>query len=86
MEPQDSYCCVNNQKDRGNRKCKCLSIIIFILVALFLAALGLILGAVFATTLLANLAVLILGAVLVGLAAILTIIYQICVCGRRKYC
>lgn len=86
MEPQDTiYCCVNNQKE-CNKNYKCIGIIIFILVALFLATLGLILGAVFATTLLANIAVLILAAVLLVLLAILAIIFKICVCRKRKKC
>ena len=86
MEPEEmKYCCINN-RDCKNKNCKCLAIIIFILVALFLATLGLILGAVFATTLLANLAVLILAEVLLGISVILTIIYKVCVCGKRKKC
>ena len=87
MEPQETiYCCVNNHKDGKGRNCKCISLIIFILIALFLATLGLILGAVFATTLLANIAVLILAAVLLGVAIILGIIYIICICFRKKGC
>ena len=87
MEPQETiYCCVNNHKDGRGRKCKCISLIIGILIALFLATLGLILGAVFATTLLANIAVLILAAVLLGLAIILGFVYKICICFRRKGC
>lgn len=87
MEPQDTiYCCVNDQKECNNGNCKCIRIVIFVLVALFLATLGLILGAVFATTLLENLAVLILAAVLLALLAILTIIFKICICRKRKKC
>lgn len=87
MEPQETiYCCVNNQKECKDKKCRCLGIIIFILVALFLATLGLILGAVFTTTLLENLAVLILATVLLALGTILIIIFKICACKKRKDC
>ncbi len=86
MEPQDiNYCCINNNGKKNNN-CKCINIIFFILLALFLASLGLILGAVFATTLIANIAVLILGTVIVGLLAILTLIYKLCVCAKKKCC
>ncbi len=85
MEPQETnYCCINNNKERKN--CKCFDLIIAILVALFLATLGLILGAVFATTLIANIAVLILGAVLLGVGIILAIIFKECVCSKKKCC
>ena len=86
MEPQEmDYYCVNNCKE-NKRSCRCFSIIIAILTALFLATLGLILGAVFSATLLANIGVLILGAVLLALAIILGIIYKICICSRKKNC
>ncbi len=85
MEPQDiNYCCVNNKKE--GKTCKCFDIIIAILAALFLATLGLILGAVFTTALLANLGVLILAAVLLLLGIILIIIYKICICSKKKCC
>ena len=83
MEPQEKiYCCINNKEGKN---CRCIGLIIAILVGLFLATLGLILGAVFATTLLANIAVLILAAVLLALAIILLIIFKICICKRRRY-
>jgi len=56
------------------------------LIALFVGVIGLILGAVFSAALLANIAVLILGAVIVGLLTILTIIYKICICNKKKGC
>ena len=87
MEPQEiNYCCINNQKEPKDKKCKCLGLIIAILAALFLATLGLILGAIFATTLLANIAVLILAAVLLILGIILIIIYKLCACNKVKKC
>ena len=85
MEPQEvKYCCIDNHKQK--KDCKCLGLIIGILVALFLATLGLILGAVFVETLIANIAVLILGAVLLGIGIILTIIFKECVCSKKKCC
>ena len=83
MEPEEmKYCCVNTKKD--SKKCSCIGTILCVLLALFLATIGLILGAVFATSLLANIAVLILGAVILGLLAILTLIYKLCTCTKAK--
>ena len=85
MEPQEmDYCCCYEKKEKdGKRNCGCLAIIIGILFSLLLATIGLILGAVFATTLVANLAVLIASAAILALLFILTIIYKICVCRRN---
>ena len=84
MEPNDiKCCCVMEKKDK---KCACLDIILCILLTLFVGTIGLILGAAFATTLLANIAVLILGTVLLGLLLILTLIYKICACKKNKCC
>lgn len=86
MEPQEiNYCCINNKNDK-NKGCKCIAINLIILIALFVGVIGLILGAVFSAALLANIAVLILGAVIVGLLTILTIIYKICICNKKKGC
>ena len=83
MEPQEpNYCCINNKKE--NRTCKCISLNLIILIALFIGAIGLILGAVFAETLIANIAVLILGAVIVGILTILTIIFKVCTCFKKR--
>ena len=86
MEPQEmDYCCVDNcRENRKNNRC--FGLITAILVALFLATIGLILGATFSEALLANIGVLILGAVLLALAIILTIIYRMCICSRKKKC
>ena len=86
MEPQEiDYYCVDNCKE-NRKKHGCFDIIIAILVALFLAVIGLILGAAFSVALLDNIAVLILGAVFLVLAIILTIIYKMCICSRKKKC
>lgn len=85
MEPEETkYCCIHANKT--NKNCNCMGIIMCILTGLFLATIGLILGAVFATTLMANLAVLILGAVILGLLTILALIYKLCICAKKKCC
>ncbi len=67
----------------GKKPCCCLYLIISILFAFVLGTVGLILGAVFATTLVANLAVLIASAAILGFFLILAIIYKICACKKR---
>lgn len=78
MEPQEYNKC-------DKKPCGCLCGIISILFASVIGVVGLILGAVFATALIANLAVLIATAVILAFLFILTIIYKICVC-RKKRC
>lgn len=76
METQEySYCCETKKKCR---KISCLGIVAVILSILFFAVLGLILGAVFATTILGALAAIIVLAVVLGILLILTLIVLIC--------
>ncbi len=80
MEPENYDCYEKCDK----RPCKCLSLILSILFTAVIGVIGLILGAVFATALIANLAVLIATAVILAFLFILTIIYKICECKKRK--
>lgn len=81
MEPEKYEC--YNKYDK--KPCSCLWVIISILFAFLLGIIGLILGAVFATTLVANLAVLIASAAILGFFLVLVIIYKICICKKRRY-
>lgn len=82
MEPEDMKKFCNNTKK--NKSCSCISIILGILITLLLATIGLILGATYASVLLGNIATLILGIIILGVLTILTFIYKICNCMRRK--
>lgn len=80
MEPQVTICCKKNK----NNSC-CIWIILGLLFSLFLATLGLILGAVFSATLLTALAALIVLAVVLLILVIVTLIKILC-CKERKNC
>ena len=85
MEPEDmKYCCTKGKRD--NKNCSCIAIIAGILITLLVGAIVLILGVFYASTLIENLAVLILGAVIIGILTILSLIYRICICKKNKYC
>ncbi len=80
MEPQVTICCKKNKTNNC-----CAYIILGLLFSLFLATLGLILGAVFAETLLTALAALIVLAVILFILVIIAIIKMIC-CKEKKCC
>lgn len=82
MEPQEEFC--YEKKHCNKKNCSCFEIIICILLALLLGSIGLIVGAVCAVTLLANLAVLISSTVIIGILLIITILYKICICSKGK--
>ena len=85
LEPQETnYCCY--EKKDNKRNCNCIGIILGLLFALLIGGIGLILGAVFAATLVANIAVLIASTVIVALIFILVLIYKMCVCKKDCYC
>lgn len=80
MEPQVTICCKKNKTNNC-----CAYIVLGLLFSLFLATLGLILGAVFAETLLAAIAALIVLAVVLLILVLVTIIKMIC-CKEKKNC
>lgn len=67
-------CC---ERQRG---CCCLSLIFTIVAGLFLAALGLILGAVFGEFLTTILAPLVILAIVLFVMAVVLLIYKLCAC------
>lgn len=82
MEPQEEFCYEKKHCDKKN--CKCLSLIQCILFALFIGTVGSIVGAICFKVLLINIAVLISFAVILGILFILTIIYKICACNKKR--
>ena len=82
MEPQDTiYCCDNREKKCKDHK-NCLGIVDIILLSLFTAVSGLIIGAALSTAILGALAAIIVLAIILGILLILTTILLLC--NRKK--
>ena len=69
-----------------NNKCKCLSIVFGVLIALFLGVIGTIIGTVFAETILSALAAVIVLAIVLGVLAIIVGFLILCSCKRKNCC
>ncbi len=75
MEPQVTICC-----GRRSQKCCCLLRILYILIGLFTFVLGIILGAVFSTFILANIIYFVSIITVLAILAVITFIYIRCTC------
>ena len=80
MEPQVTICC--NKKE--NKNCICKFIVLLILLALFTATIGIIIGAALSATFLGALAALIILAIVLGVLTIIEIIRIVCKNRRTK--
>lgn len=75
MEPQVTICC-----SRRNQKCCCLLRVLYILIALFLFVIGVIIGAFAGTFVITAITYFAAVATILGVLAIITVIYFFCNC------
>ena len=71
---------------KSKNKCKCLSIVFGVLIALFLGVIGTIIGTVFAETIFSALAAVIVLAKVLGVLAIIVGFLILCSCKRKNCC
>lgn len=84
MEPEAKvYCCYDNKPKKKCKGNKCLAIITVILLTIFAAALGLLIGAIASTGIMAAMAAVIVFVVTFGILLILSIILYFC---QKKKC
>ena len=83
MEPEAKVCCYDNKPKKKCKGNKCLAIITVILLTIFAAALGLLIGAIASTAIMAAMAAVIVFVVTFGILLILSIILYFC---QKKKC
>ncbi len=80
---EENIKCYYVGKRQKNSQCRCVNLIFGILATVLLFIIGILVGAIYSSTFLENMAVMYLASAIVGLMLLLVGIFRLCVCNYR---